>query len=162
MRVALISDTHLPRGPRRLSDRCLEAIRASDLLLHAGDISTSATLQELRLIGPPVQAIHGNVDELGLQRALPSSLTLELEGVTLSIMHDAGPARGRLQRLRQRFPSSALVIFGHSHLPLHELSADGFQIFNPGSPTERRRAPQCTMGLATITAGQATLTHLAV
>ena len=162
MRVAIISDTHLPRGQRRLSERCVEAIRASDLLLHAGDISTSATLEELRRIGPPVQAIHGNVDEPDLQRALRSSLTLELEGVTLSMLHDAGPARGRLERLRSRFRASALVIFGHSHLPLHELSAGGFQIFNPGSPTERRRAPQCTMGLATITAGQAKVTHLAV
>jgi uncharacterized protein len=45
------------------------------------------------------------------------------------------------------------VVFGHSHLPLHEEEA-GFQIFNPGSPTERRRAPEHTMGLARIEAGR--------
>jgi len=162
MRVAIISDTHLPRGQRRLSESCLEAIRASDLLLHAGDISSRGALEELRRIGPRVHAIHGNVDEPDLQRELASELTLELEGLPLTMLHDAGQARGRLERLRTRYRSSALVIFGHSHLPLHELSQDGFQIFNPGSPTERRRATQCTMGLATISAGQVTLKHVAV
>jgi len=45
------------------------------------------------------------------------------------------------------------VVFGHSHLPLHE-EADGFQIFNPGSPTERRRAPAHTMGIARVEGGR--------
>jgi putative phosphoesterase len=162
MRVAIISDTHLPRGRRRLSERCLEAVRASDLVLHAGDICSRGALEELRRIGPLVHAIHGNVDEPDLQRELAPELTLELEGARLTMLHDAGPERGRLERLHERFRSSALVIFGHSHLPLHELSQDGFQIFNPGSPTERRRAPQCTMGLATISAGEVTLEHIAV
>jgi predicted phosphodiesterase len=48
--------------------------------------------------------------------------------------------------MRARFPTADAVVFGHSHLPLHE-QRDGFQIFNPGSPTERRRAPQRSMGL---------------
>ena len=71
-------------------------------------------------------------------------------------MHDAGPAPGRLARLRSRFPDADAVIFGHSHLPLHERADDGFQIFNPGSPTERRRAPARTMGLARACAGKLT------
>ena len=67
------------------------------------------------------------------------------------MVHDAGPAAGRLERLRRRYGERAgAVVFGHSHLPLHERSEDGFQIFNPGSPTERRRAPAHTMGLARV------------
>ena len=66
------------------------------------------------------------------------------------MLHDAGPAAGRLARMRRRFPDEDAVIFGHSHIPLHETAADGFQIFNPGSPTERRRQPTHTMGLARI------------
>lgn len=58
------------------------------------------------------------------------------------------PAQGRLARLRRRFPQADAVIFGHSHLPLHE-EEGGFQIFNPGSPTGRRRAPRPSMGLLT-------------
>jgi predicted phosphodiesterase len=70
------------------------------------------------------------------------------------MIHDAGPRDGRLQRMRRRFPDAHAVVFGHSHLPLHETSPDGaFQLFNPGSPTERRRAPDHTMGIATIADG---------
>jgi predicted phosphodiesterase len=69
-------------------------------------------------------------------------------------VHDAGPAPGRLGRLRARFPDADVVVFGHSHTPLHERAADGFQIFNPGSPTERRRAPRHTMGVADVREGE--------
>lgn len=160
MRIAIISDTHLPRGRRRLPARCVEEIRRSELLLHAGDVSTVEALDELRSIGPPLQAIHGNVDEPALQQELPATLTFELQGVRIAMLHDAGPARGRLERLRRRFPSVDLVIFGHSHLPLLASAPDGFQIFNPGSPTERRLAPSVTMGLATISDARIRLVHL--
>jgi predicted phosphodiesterase len=66
------------------------------------------------------------------------------------MIHDAGPATGRLARMRRTFPDADAVVFGHSHIPLHEADADGFQIFNPGSPTDRRRQPRHTMGLATV------------
>ena len=62
------------------------------------------------------------------------------------MIHDAGPRTGRLARMRARFKDADAVVFGHSHLPLHEAGADGFQIFNPGSPTERRRAPRTRWG----------------
>jgi predicted phosphodiesterase len=69
------------------------------------------------------------------------------------MVHDAGPANGRLERMRRRFPDADAVVFGHSHIPLHE-SAAGFQIFNPGSPTDRRRQPRHTMGLARAEGGR--------
>lgn len=144
--LAVIADTHLPRGNRRLPERCVELIAAADALIHAGDISTIAALRELEAIGPPVHAIHGNIDEPALQRSLPAELVLELDGNRIAIVHDAGERRGRLERLARRFPGCDAVIFGHSHMPQH-LERDGFQIFNPGSPTERRRAPTRSMGL---------------
>jgi hypothetical protein len=73
---------------------------------------------------------------------------LDADGAQIAIVHDAGPARGRLRRMRARFPDADAVIFGHSHIPLNEADDDGFAIFNPGSPTERRRAPHRTMGIA--------------
>jgi uncharacterized protein len=158
MELALIADTHLPRGSRRLPERCLELIRGADLLVHAGDISTPEVLAELGAIGPPVRAIHGNVDGAELRRQLPEELLLTLEGVRLAVVHDAGPAAGRGQRLRIRFPDADAVIFGHTHLPQHERLGD-FQIFNPGSPTERRRAPHRTMGTARIKAGGVEFRH---
>lgn len=153
MLVAIISDTHLPKGRRRLPERCVELLGGANLILHAGDVSTSGVLAELQGLGPPVVAVHGNVDSDELQRALPARTTVELDRVEIAMVHDAGPARGRLARLRRLFPSAAAVVFGHSHIPLHE-ETGGFQIFNPGSPTERRRSPAHTMGLARVEDGR--------
>jgi putative phosphoesterase len=153
MLIAIISDTHLPRGTRRLPGACVEHIAAADLLLHAGDFSTVETLRELEMIGPPLAAVHGNVDSAEVMRLLPAERVVEAGGARIAMIHDAGPSHGRLERMQARFGERAdAVVFGHSHLPLHE-EAGGFQIFNPGSPTERRRAPEHTMGLARVENG---------
>jgi uncharacterized protein len=156
MVIAVIADTHMPRGARRLPDACAERIAAADLLLHAGDFSTLEVLRELEAIGPRVVGVHGNVDDAGLRRMLPAERVVEAGGARIAMIHDAGPRRGRLERMRIRFGERAdVVVFGHSHLPLHERADDGFQILNPGSPTERRRAPGHTMGLITVREGSA-------
>jgi putative phosphoesterase len=144
--IAVIADTHMPKGDRRLPERCLELLEEAEAVIHAGDFFAVSVLEQLRRIGPPVHAVYGNVDEPALRRALPASLEIEIGERTVAVVHDAGPAKGRLPRMRARFPDADAVIFGHSHLPLHE-EGDGFQIFNPGSPTERRRAPRHSMGL---------------
>lgn len=154
MLVAILSDTHLPRGTRRLPGLAVERIRTADLLLHAGDISTSAVLEELRSIGPPLIAVHGNVDEREVRGLLPERTEVELQdGARVALVHDAGPAQGRLRRLRASFPRADAVVFGHSHIPLHE-RRDDFQIFNPGSPTDPRRQPRPTMGVAHVQNGR--------
>ena len=153
MRLAIISDTHLPRGARVIPDACLDRLRAADAILHAGDFSEVSVLAELQALGPPVHAVRGNVDSAELQARLPLTRVVEAAGARIAMVHDGGPAQGRLERLRRRFPDAHAVVFGHSHLPLHE-ERDGFAIFNPGSPTERRRAPRHTMGIATIRDGR--------
>jgi uncharacterized protein len=151
MLVAVISDTHMPRGARRLPDAFVEHIRAADLLLHAGDFVTVEVLRELERIGPPLVGVHGNVDTAELRRLLPAERVARVEDARIAMVHDAGAAAGRLGRMRARYGGVAdAVVFGHSHVPLHERAEDGFQIFNPGSPTERRRAPAHTMGLARV------------
>jgi putative phosphoesterase len=147
--VAVISDTHMPRGGRRLPDACVERLASADAILHAGDFMELEVLEALQQLGPPVHAVRGNVDSAQLITRLPLMRTVQFEQVRIGMVHDSGPAHGRLQRLRRRFPDVQAVVFGHSHIPLHE-SAGGFQIFNPGSPTERRRAPDHTMGIATV------------
>ena len=146
MQIAIISDTHLPRGARALPPRCVERLRAADLIVHAGDLITLAVLGELRQLNRVV-AVHGNVDDAEVRAALPETAVVDVDGKRLAVVHDAGPARNRLNRLRHRFPQADAVIFGHSHIPLHERAPDGFEIFNPGSPTDRRRQPRHTMGI---------------
>lgn len=144
--IAVIADTHMPKGERALPEGCVERIRQADALVHAGDFSTASVLADLEALCPVVLAVHGNVDDAELRRRLPESIEFEIEGRTVAVVHDSGPRSGRLARMRTRFPDADAVVFGHSHMPLHE-EEGGFQIFNPGSPTERRRAPQRSMGL---------------
>ena len=97
--------------------------------------------------------MHGNVDGPDVRARLPARRVVEAGGARIGMVHDAGPATGRLARQRAAFPGCDAVVFGHSHIPLHE-TADGFQIFNPGSPTDRRRQPRHTMGLARVERGR--------
>ena len=153
MLLAIISDTHMPRGERALPVACAERLRAADAIIHAGDIVAAEFLERLEGIGPPVHAVHGNVDEPELALRLPAVRIVDADGARILVTHDGGPAERRLSRLRARFPDVDAVVFGHSHIPLHE-RAEGFQIFNPGSPTDRRRAPTHTMGMATANGGE--------
>jgi uncharacterized protein len=144
--IAVIADTHMPKGKRRLPDACYEQLLAAEAVIHAGDFSAASVLDELEAICPVVHAVRGNVDDPQLWDRLPESIEIEVGGRRVAVIHDAGPSKGRLSRLQARFPTADAVVFGHSHLPLHETDGD-FQIFNPGSPTERRRAPRASMGL---------------
>jgi putative phosphoesterase len=140
----------MTRGRRKLPPACTERLAACQLILHAGDIMTEEALAEIEAIGPPVEAVLGNMDSFELRRRVPSERVINLPGgVKLGMVHDAGPSSGRIGRLRHRFPEADAVVFGHSHIPLHERDGD-FQIFNPGSPTERRRSPRHSMGIARV------------
>jgi putative phosphoesterase len=152
MRIAIISDTHMPRGDRRIPASCLDRCRTADAILHAGDFVDVPVLELLRALGPPLHAIHGNVDTAAIRTVLPARVELELDGVRVGMIHAPGAAGSRLHRLRAAFPDCQAVVFGHTHMPEHA-EQDGFQIFNPGSPTERRRAPLHTMGIATVAHG---------
>jgi putative phosphoesterase len=142
--VAVIADTHMPRGGRRLPDACFERLRAADLILHAGDVTAEGVFEELAALGPPLHAVQGNMDDAALCERLPSTLVVEAGGLQIGMTHDPGPRAGRGERLASGFPGCAAVVYGHTHEP--EVSRAGeIWILNPGSPTERRRAPSHTM-----------------
>lgn len=143
--IAVISDTHMPGRGRILPPACLERVARADLLIHAGDLCDGIALAYLGALGPPLVAVHGNVDDGEVRRHLPAERVLEVGDQRWGLIHDGGPADGRLGRLRTRFPECQGVIFGHSHIPLHQVDSDGFWILNPGSPTDRRRQPHHSM-----------------
>jgi putative phosphoesterase len=131
----------------------VQRLAAADLILHAGDLSSVAFLDELRALGPPVQAVRGNVDEPALGELLPAELVVEVGGARIGMVHVPGPAPGRGERLVRRFPGCGAVLFGHTHLPLLERHG-GVWLLNPGSPTERRRGPFHSMLVLEIGAGE--------
>jgi uncharacterized protein len=164
MRVVVLSDTHIrpsaSRGhagggrgfPRRLPDAVYRALRRADVVLHAGDVVTRDLLDELATYAP-VHAVLGNNDH-SLTGILPETLELDLDAVRVAMVHDSGARKGREARMRRRFPDAAVVVYGHSHLPDDSLGVDGQRLFNPGSPTERRKAPARTFGVLDLRAGR--------
>ena len=159
MKVIVLSDTHAPRRWRSCPPVVAEHLRGADLILHAGDVCTARVLDELAAYAP-VRAVRGNNDGPDVAAwGAPDTLELELDGLRAAMIHDSGPAAGRPARMRRRFPGAQLVVFGHSHIPLDsgsrpQRAGDGQRIFNPGSPTDRRRQPRGTIGVLDIQDGE--------
>ena len=153
MQVAVLSDTHSPRFWKGCPPAVARHLTGADLILHAGDVCTADVLEELAAYAP-VRVVLGNNDRPEVAEwGAPETLQLKLDGLVVAMVHDSGPAGGRVARLRLRFPGADLVVFGHSHIPMDN-SEDGLRIFNPGSPTDKRRQPYGTLGELTITDGE--------
>ena len=150
--VAVIADTHLPRGARRLPERCVAELLRADLILHAGDVSTLAALAELEALGPPVRAVYGNADEAALRATLPERVVFEVDGARIGLVHVPGPRLGREERLVRLFPGCDAVVYGHTHEARVERLGDTW-LLNPGSPTERRRSPSRSFLLLGVQGG---------
>jgi putative phosphoesterase len=146
MRVVVLSDTHAPRRWKSCPPRVAERLRGADLILHAGDVCVPGVLDELAAYAP-VHVVCGNNDGQDVVAwGAPETLTLDVGGLRVAMIHDSGQATGRTARLRRRFPDTDVVVFGHSHIPM-DVTGDGIRIFNPGSPTDRRRQPHGTLGV---------------
>lgn len=153
MRVVVLSDTHAPRFWKALPPRVAEHLDGADAILHAGDVCVPFVLDELAEFAP-VHVVLGNNDGPDVAAwGAPETLSLELAGLRVSMIHDSGPKDGRPARMHRRFPDADLVVFGHSHIPLDQTGA-GVRVFNPGSPTDKRRQPHGTLGVLEIADGR--------
>jgi hypothetical protein len=148
----VLADTHIRRhSTRHLPPAVYAALEEADLVLHAGDVVTGDLLDELAAFAP-VHAVLGNNDA-ELAGRLPEQRCFAVDGLRIAIIHDSGARQGREARMRRRFPTADLVVFGHSHVPLDAPGLDAQRLFNPGSPTERRRQPEHTFGRLRIDGG---------
>ncbi|MEW9528095.1 metallophosphoesterase family protein [Microbispora sp. NPDC049125] len=153
VKVVVLSDTHAPRRWKSCPLAVAEHLRHADAILHAGDVCTAGVLTELSGYAP-VHAVLGNNDGPDVAAwGAPETLELDLGGLAVAMIHDSGQAAGRTRRMRRRFPGADLVVFGHSHIPM-DLTGDGIRVFNPGSPTDRRRQPHGTIGILDIRDGR--------
>jgi hypothetical protein len=154
VRVVVLSDTHAPRRWHGCPPAVAEHLRDADLILHAGDVCTADVLDELARFAE-VRVVLGNNDGPDVAAwGAPETLEFELAGLRVAMIHDSGRTADRAARMRGRFPEAQLVVFGHSHIPLDETGPDGLRIFNPGSPTDRRRQPHGTIGLLDVAEGR--------
>ncbi len=124
----------------------------ADLIVHAGDWVEESVLDDLSAIGP-VLGVWGNNDGDGLRTRLPEVARAEIDGVRLAVVHETGAAAGREKRMDAAYPDTDVLVFGHSHIPWDSLTPAGLRLLNPGSPTDRRRQPACTVMTATLSDG---------
>lgn len=146
-RIGVISDTHIPHF-KRLPEAVWTHFVGVELIIHAGDLSRLSVINELETIAPVI-AVQGNVEEEEVVRTLPIKREFMVGGCRIGIVHILGDAQHRARAARQEFPTARCVVFGHSHVPYNE-EHDGQLLFNPGSATDRRRQPACSLGLLTI------------
>ncbi|MGK5543912.1 metallophosphoesterase family protein [Streptomyces sp. URMC 127] len=156
MRLLLTSDTHVPARARVLPRPLLDAMGEADAVVHAGDWTDIATLELFAARARRLVAVYGNNDGPDLRARLPEIARAELGGLRFAVVHETGPARGREKRCAERFPSTDVLVFGHSHIPWDSTAPGGLRLLNPGSPTDRRRQPYRTYMTACAVDGKLT------
>ncbi|MHA7210320.1 metallophosphoesterase family protein [Arthrobacter sp. MDT1-65] len=156
--LTLLADTHLPRRAKGLPAEVWAAIESADVVVHAGDWTEPALLDELESRSHRLLACHGNNDGPDLRRRLPLVARAELEGVRLAVVHETGQKQGREARMAALHPDVDVLVFGHSHIPWDTRADSGLRLLNPGSPTDRRRQPYCTYMTAVLAAGRLDVT----
>ncbi len=146
-RIGVISDTHVPHF-KQVPAVIWQHFAGVELIIHAGDLSILAVISELETIAPVV-AVQGNIEQEEVVLKLPIKREIVIGGCRIGIVHILGDAKSHARVARQEFPLARVVIFGHSHIPYNQ-EHDGQLLFNPGSATDRRRQPACSLGLLHI------------
>ncbi len=152
--LLLLADTHVPKRAKALPDAVWQAVDSVDVVLHAGDWVDVATLDALETRAARVVGVFGNNDGPDLRQRLPEVALLDIEGLSIAMVHETGPAAGRERRMDDLFPDAGALVFGHSHIPWDTTTPGGLRLLNPGSPTDRRRQPHRTMMTAVVDDGE--------
>jgi putative phosphoesterase len=150
VRLLLLADTHVPNRARDLPAQVWDEVAGADVVLHAGDWVAPELLDELEARAAQLVACWGNNDGPALRSRLPERAEVTLAGLRFTVVHDTGAAAGRETRISRLYPDSDVVVFGHSHIPWDTTTGTGLRLLNPGSPTDRRRQPQCSYMTAAV------------
>ena len=150
MHLLLIADTHVPRRARTLPEPVWAAVEVADLVVHAGDWVDVSLVDEVEARAQRLVGVHGNNDGPAIRARLPEVGRVELDGLSLGVVHETGSATGRERRCDAAYPDLDVLVFGHSHIPWDSTTPRGMRLLNPGSPTDRRRQPHHTYLTATV------------
>lgn len=159
MRLAIVSDSHVPSREPSIPEWILDQCRDADRVIHAGDFDSPEALETVREASPDLTAVHGNIDpDLGL----PSVATLDVEGIRFVVTHGTGDATGYEARVAGTVAANAVDgstvgISGHTHQVM-DREVDGYRLLNPGSCTGARPAGATTMMTASVEGGSLDVT----
>ncbi|MCP8969192.1 metallophosphoesterase family protein [Ectobacillus ponti] len=150
MRIIVMADTHMPKRAKKLPSMLLQDLRQADLIIHAGDWQSLALYEELSQYAA-VAGVSGNVDGPEIRQHVPEKQLLHVSAFRIGIVHGHGKGKTTEKRAMAAFAGEKLdcLIFGHSHVPIMKYLGE-LLLFNPGSPTDRRKQPACSYGILTI------------
>lgn len=151
MKIGVIGDTHMPKRAKHLPKALKDGLKGVDLILHTGDWQTLEVYEELQKIAP-VDGVAGNVDGEEILTTFGKRKIFTFHGVTIGLTHGDGKGKTTEKRAIEAFSDKGvdIVIFGHSHIPVLK-QIDQVTLFNPGSPTDKRRQPKFSYGIIEIT-----------
>ncbi|MGA4720121.1 metallophosphoesterase family protein [Fictibacillus nanhaiensis] len=160
-KILIISDTHMPKKGKMFPDPLLKVLKKDiDYIFHAGDWTAQSVYEELKTYAP-LFGVKGNIDKEDWSHTLPEKVLVTIEDVKIAMIHGhQGKGRSTPERAYRgcEGDSADLIIFGHSHIPFHERKGSTI-LFNPGSPTDKRRQKQFSYGIAVIDQSKITLDH---
>ena len=148
MKIAVVSDTHLPRFAGRLAEALRRvASEEPDAILHCGDLTTLAAIDAFARIAP-VDAVAGNNDGDEIVARFGRRKIVVAGGMRVGMVHGDGARGTTLERARASFAIADVdaIAFGHSHVP-YLRAHDGVWVVNPGSPTDKRRQPRFSFAI---------------
>lgn len=150
MKVVVLSDTHIPTKAKRLPKRLVAELKNCDLIIHAGDWQTIDVYHELAIFAN-VQGVYGNVDKEEINVLFPEKLVVDIHGYKIGVVHGHGTRFTTERRALEAFNQDRVdcIIYGHSHIPVLK-NVNGVLLFNPGSPTDKRRQQAYSYGKLTI------------
>lgn len=134
--LTVVADTH-GRENHRLTGRTLEAVRAADRVLHAGDFNTEAVLEAFLAENDRLAGVYGNNDDDAVRERLPARRTVTHDGVRIALAHGHEHHDTALA-MYGRQEHADLVVVGHSHRPtVRQIGT--VPVLNPGSHADPRR-----------------------
>lgn len=151
MKIAVISDTHIPDRYDRIPESLCEELKKVDMIIHAGDLVHLDLLEKLKSFCPNVKAVIGNMDPPEVRRELPEKEIITVGEHKIGIMHGWGAPHRLIETLKEAFKKDnvEVIIFGHSHNSVNE-ERDGILFFNPGSVTDKIFAKVNSYGIIEI------------
>ncbi|WP_164669792.1 metallophosphoesterase family protein [Virgibacillus doumboii] len=150
MKIIVTADTHMTDNNNLLPSRFVKELKNADLIIHAGDWKTMDVYHTLAKYSEVI-GVYGNIDNEEIKDQFSTREILNVHGHKIGIVHGHGEKKTTEKRALEAFDDNDVdvIIFGHSHIPMMRYFNKTL-LFNPGSPTYKRKLPYYSFGILEI------------